>query len=329
MPAVILQLEDEVDAVAGTERWTKGEEGLVAALREEKFPFATYDAQRILESAAVGGKTMTVRELLAAGVPIQPLPAPKRDNPNGAPFEEVQLLTAASAHPDILKAFLDLGVSKGDQKDKDLALDFAAQAGKLGAVRALIAYGANPIVALGNVRIATNDRNVMLGQEGPGSVLIDAARSGNPEVVKEILRYSPSLEIRDRKGKTALFVAGESTRSDEDEERVTCVRLLAEAGARVDARDSDGNTLLHTSDLLDVSEELLKLGADVNARNNQGETPIFTNMEVRVLPLFLRYGADLTVRDNRGETVLGSRWGRGPAWDEALQRASTNTGHPQ
>lgn len=115
MPTVILELEDEVDAVARTKRWTEGAEGLVAALRAEKFDFASYEAQRILESAAVGGQTATVRELLAAGVPVKPLPAPKIDNPNVGPFEEVQLLTAASAHPDTLQVFLDSGVSKDDQ----------------------------------------------------------------------------------------------------------------------------------------------------------------------------------------------------------------------
>jgi hypothetical protein len=230
MPTVILELEDEVDALARAKRWTEGAEGLVAALRAEKFDFASYEAQRILESAAVGGQTATVLELLAAGVPVKPLPAPKIDNPNVGPFEEVQLLTAASAHPDTLQVFLDSGVSKDDQKDKDQALDFAAKTGKLQAVRALIAYGANPNADLGKARIATVDPNVIMGQVGFGSVLIDAARSGNPEVVKEILRYGPNLEMRDYEGKTAFFVAGESTRSDEDEGRVECVRMLAKAG---------------------------------------------------------------------------------------------------
>lgn len=236
MPTVILELEDEVDAVARTKRWIEGGEGLVAALRAEKFDFASYDAQRILENAALGGQTATVRELLAAGVPVKPLPAPKIDNPYGGPFEEVQLLTAASAHPDTLQVLLNSGVSEYDQKDKDLALDFAAKTGKLEAVRALIAYGANPTADLNEARIATVDPNVIIGKFGPGSVLIDAARSGNPEVVKEILSYGPSLEIRDYEGRTALFVASESTRSDEDEGRVECVHILAKAGAKVDAR---------------------------------------------------------------------------------------------
>jgi ankyrin repeat protein len=325
MPTVILELEDEVDAVARTQRWVEGGEGLVAALRAEKFDFASYDAQRILENAAVGGQTETVRELIAAGVPVKPLPAPNPDD------EEVRLLTAASAQPDTLQVFLDSGVSKDDQKDKDLALDFAAKAGKLKAVRALIAYGANPNVDLSKARITTVDPNVIIGQLGPGSILIDAARSGNPEVVKEILRYGPNLEARDYKGKTALFVAAESTRSDEDEMRLECVRMLAKAGARVDARDKDGNTLLHKSYLLDVDEELLNLGADVNARNHDGETPIFTNMNIQVISLFLQHGADLTVHNNRGETVTDARkeQGLGLAWNEAFLKAIAKTEHPQ
>jgi ankyrin repeat protein len=97
-------------------------------------------------------------------VPVKPLPAPKKDNPDDVAFEEVQLLTAASAHPDTLQVFLHLGVSKDDQKDKDLALDFAARAGKLEAVRALIAYGSNPNVDLSKARMATVDPNVIIGR---------------------------------------------------------------------------------------------------------------------------------------------------------------------
>lgn len=329
MPAVILELEDDVDALARTKRWTDGGDGLVAALRAEKFDFASYDAQLILENVAADGQTATVRELLAAGVPVKPLPAPKIDNPNVGPFEEVQLLTAASAHPDTLQVFLDSGVSKDDQKDKDQALDFAAKTGKLQAVRALIAYGANPNADLGKARIATVDPNVIMGQVGFGSVLIDAARSGNPEVVKEILRYGPNLEMRDYEGQTAFFVAGESTRSDEDEGRVECVRMLAKAGASVDVRDRNGNTPLHKSYLFDVDEELLNLGADVNARNLNGETPIFTNTNIQSIPLFLKHGADLTIRNKQGETVLDARTGRGPGWDEALRKAIAEVEHPR
>jgi ankyrin repeat protein len=201
--------------------------------------------------------------------------------------------------------------------------------GKLKAVRALIAYGANPNVDFIKLWYTSSGGDVAINGEGAGSVLIDAARSGNLEVVKEILRYGPKLETRDPKGKTALFVAGESTRSDEDVERVECVRMLAKAGASVDARDKDGNTLLHKTWLIDVQEELLRLGADVNARNLNGETPIFTNMNTKSIPLFLQHGADLTIRNKLGETVLDAGTGRGAGWDEALRKAIAEVEHPQ
>jgi hypothetical protein len=73
MPSVIVELEDEVDAVARAERWIEGSDGLVAALRAEKFDFASYYAQVILYETAARGQTTTVRELLAAGVPLKPL----------------------------------------------------------------------------------------------------------------------------------------------------------------------------------------------------------------------------------------------------------------
>lgn len=307
MPSVILELEDEVDTVARTKRWIEGGDGLVAALRTERFDFRSYYAQRILERAAAYGQTVTVRELLAAGVPVKPMPAPESSDPE-VTYKEVQLLTAASMHPDTLQVFLDSGVSKDDQKDKDLALDLAAEARSLEAVRALIAYGANPDTDLSKLR------------EYPGSVLIDAVRSGNPEVVKEILRYGPKLETRESGGKTALFVAAES-RSDRGGDPMECVRLLTKAGASIDARDTVGNTPLHVGYLLEVDEELLRLGADVDARNHDGETPIFTNVNNESFALFLKHGADLTIRNNRGDSAIeaAGRWGLDR--EEALRKA--------
>lgn len=152
-------------------------------------------------------------------------------------------------------------------------------------------------------------------------MLIYAAESGSPEVVGEILRYNPKLEMRDREGKTAIFAAGDYRYRDKDGARVECVRLLVQAGANVNARDNDGNTPLHETFLTDVEEELLKLGADVNARNKDGETPIFTTVDDDAIPLFIQHGADLTIRNNKGETVMDAAKEKGPRRQEALQKA--------
>lgn len=322
MPAVITELEDEVDTLAQTQRWIEGADGLVEALQAEGFNFQTFEAQVMLKEGASRGDRETVREFLEAGVPLVPVPAPKPKEPYMAvPFEDVGWLNAASSHPEVLKVFIDAAASKNDQGDKDLALAGAARSGNVEAARALIVYGANPNADLSKQIVTERDGGMTMGRKGAGSVLIYASESGNPDMVREILRYNPKLEMRDHEGKTALFAAGEYRNADKDGARVECVRLLVRAGADVNAQDSEGNTPLHETFLTDVQEELLKLGADVNARNKDGETPIFTTVDDDAITLFIKHGADLTIRNNKGETVMEAAKVKGPKREEALRKA--------
>ncbi len=322
MPAVVTELEDEVDSFARTERWIKGDDGLVSALQAEKYNFRTFPAQVMLKEAATRGQTGTVQDLLEAGVPLTPLPAPKPTEPyETIPFDKVGWLTAAGSHPEILQVLIDSAASKNDQRDKNLALVNAARSGSIEAARALIAYGANPNADLSKLVVTESGGGMTAQGPGSGSILIYAAESGNPEMVREFLNYHPNLEARDREGKTVIFAAGQFGYRDKEGARVECVRLLAQAGANVNARDNDGNTPLHEIFLTDVEEELLKLGADVNARNNDGETPIFTNVDNDSIPLFLEHGADLTIRNNNGETVVEAVKEKGPTRQKALQEA--------
>ncbi len=326
MPAVITALEDEVDTFARTERWINGSDGLVAALQAEHFNFKTYEAQVVLKGALTRGQSATVQEFLDAGVSLQPMSPPELSEPGTEPiFQHVGWLSAASQHVETLQILLAAGASRNDQNDKNRALVGAAQSGKLEAVQALIAYGANPTADLSALTIEHDSGAFISSEQGAGSILIYAAESGNPDVVREILRYRPALEARDHQGKTAMFAAGEYRNNDKDGARVEIVRLLAAAGADVNARDNDGNTPLHETFLTDVEEELLKLGADVNARNQDGETPIFTNVDEDSIPLFIAHGADLAIRNNEGKTVMEAAKAKGPAREKALQSAIQNS----
>jgi ankyrin repeat protein len=297
---------------------------LVEALQAETFNFKSFEAQVMLKEAASRGTTATVRDLLEAGVPLVPIPAPKpRGQHEGVPFEAVGWLNAASGHSETLQTLIDAGASNNDQGDKDLALVGAARSGNVEAVRALVAYGANPNADFSKLTVTESSGGMTMGEQGAGNLLIYAAESGNPDMLREILRYSPKLEARDREGKTAVFAA-ESRYQDKDGARAECVRLLAQAGANVNARDNDGNTPLHETYLTEVEEELLKLGADVNARNKEGETPIFTTVDDSAIPLFVEHGADLTIRNNKGQTVVDAAKSKGPERQETLRKAIEN-----
>jgi ankyrin repeat protein len=305
MPAVITELEEAVDDLARTSRWIEGADGLVDLLKTEKYNFHTLEAQIVLKRAAVQGQTATVQQLLAAGVPLQPLP-PKPEG-TSAPvfFDNSGWLHAAALHPDTLQVLIDAKASKDDQNDKDLALAGAAAEGNLASVHSLLAYGANPNADLSKI-IQPETSGVTLTYPSSGSILTEAAKSGNPDLIREILHYQPKLELKNQEVDAALLFAATYQYGAYTPEgaRAECVHLLAKAGANISAHWEDGNSALHKPRDKDVTAALIELGADVNARNNDGETPLFTTDDMESIPLLLSHGADPSLRNKDGKTAL-------------------------
>lgn len=98
-------------------------------------------------------------------------------------------------------------------------------------------------------------------------------------------------------------------------ESAAWVQACLEMGADPNARDADGNTLLHRAEeeywdeAGEMATLLLAAGADPNVRNNQGQTPLhaaltgyYPNLEVIVA--LLEGGADPNVRDQDRDTPL-------------------------
>jgi len=134
--------------------------------------------------------------------------------------------------------------------------------------------------------------------------LIDAAKKGNRESVRALLKENAPVNARDADGTTALHWAA---RADDME----TAQLLMRAGADVKAADRYGITPLGlAAEVGDAAliEALVKAGADVNAARPNGETVLMTAARTGkpdALKVLLAHGADVNARENQfGETAL-------------------------
>jgi len=122
-----------------------------------------------------------------------------------------------------------------------------------------------------------------------------AAKEGNLEAVRLLLKHKADPNARDRRGRTPLHYA---VLADDE-----VVVELIKAGAEVNAKDKDGRTPLHWAAVVKKNEgALLYHGADPDAQDVYGNTPLHyavfrdNDYGVRVL---LEYLADPKVRNKK------------------------------
>lgn len=100
--------------------------------------------------------------------------------------------------------------------------------------------------------------------------LMNAAKDGNAEAVKQILDRGADVNVATSKGKRALMLAASEGHAD-------VARLLVARGAEVDAADEYGTTALivaATAGHTEVAALLLEHGADPTARDSSGGSPL-------------------------------------------------------
>ena len=141
--------------------------------------------------------------------------------------------------------------------------------------------------------------------------LIIAARNGNLEAVKVLLKYSANIESRGTvkiddqviEGASPLWAAAAKGHLD-------VVRLLVKSGAEVDGKTKTSSTPLRATAFdgrLDIVTYLVEHGADVNARNNFRNTPLMVacyNGHRDVVVYLIKMKAIMDLQDKQGNTVL-------------------------
>lgn len=279
MPERVTQLEDTIDKLSDSARWTKGDANTFHSLTEENFDFHSTEAAGALARIAEYGDVTAVRDFVNAGTGVETKEGFWTKNSAldwAARRGDVEMLQA------LLLAHPSKSVLTG-------ALSFAADAGNLTAVRLLIVKGADPL------------RN----PDWPP--IVAAAHSGVPSVVKEILQYHPDLSAHSKEGNPALIVAVDRRYGSEPQgvDRPAVVRMLLEAGADVDQRGVEGDTAL-IANAWDpkIAVTLLQHGADVNAQRNDGWTALFSASSPELAKFLLDHGVSIGIRDKKGETAL-------------------------
>jgi ankyrin repeat protein len=197
------------------------------------------------------------------------------------------------------------------------ALHFAAEAGNVEVVKALLAAKANPNApdrtGRSPLTLAAEKKhgevlkmliaaggNVELKDQLGGTPIVWAAGLGNTETVGILLNAGANPNVVDRQGMTPLIWAATIGRHE-------TVEMLIQKGADVNAKDQlAGETALiravRTGELESV-KALLKSGAKLDVRNNQGMTPLLVacySGDLAKIKAILDAGADKTAKDQRG-----------------------------
>ena len=131
------------------------------------------------------------------------------------------------------------------------------------------------------------------------SALLDAAKEGNIEAVKQHLANGADVNAKDD-GWTPLHnAAGYSTKE--------MVELLISNGANVNAKNDDGWTPLHDAATKEVAELLIAKGADVEAKDKDNWTPLHKAAfggHKEIVELLISEGADVNAKGEDGWTPL-------------------------
>jgi Ankyrin repeats (3 copies)/Ankyrin repeat len=156
------------------------------------------------------------------------------------------------------------------------------------------------------------------------TVLHVAAAGYRVEIAKMLLAAGADVaSAKNRRWSQPLHYAADGSPSGDASRQVAMIRLLLEAGAKMDAQDKNGATPLHRAVRTRCAaavKYLLEAGADPTIRNKPGSTPFHLAVQNtgrggsgseqartaqrEILEVFLERGVSPTLKDAKGKSVL-------------------------
>lgn len=126
------------------------------------------------------------------------------------------------------------------------------------------------------------------------TALMAAAYQGEAEICKNLRKAGAKLEMKDSKGNTVLSLAALN-------KKISSVNYLCDQGANLQVQNNSGKFLIHqavsVAGVTPVVDYLLGKGADVNVKDKSGDTPIMIAIDNRDIPMvkhLVERGANLT-----------------------------------
>lgn len=241
----------------------------------------TYSAEGFVERADEGD-TLAVSLYLAAGMdpnisavlPDQPAATALMNAAENGDVAMVKLLLAARA--DVNKK---IGWSPG-------AVALAATSGYVEVMQLLLDKGATP--------------------QTKNEAFVEAARHGQIEALKLLIKRGVDVK---KTGPEALEKAVRF-RSGTEQTMADTVAFLLDLGLDVNARNQQGQTLLHVGTYDGypaVAKTLIERGADIDARDKDGATALWWTAGIglrEAAALLIDKGADVNAQANDGSTPL-------------------------
>lgn len=274
MPPVVTTLEDAVDKVAGTDRWIKGLPSVIPVLKAASVKFDGIIGLELMDAAAERGDLSTMRDLKAIGAPLfgdelSPLNSAIWEKHNAAvewligngalkqqgAYERALQTSVSKRNHTAFNAVLRAKIQK--RIPKDLAtklLQGAAGNADLKIVNIMLANGANPNGDKGAPGLpdpSLFDAANGIGSEEQGSSIIERR-----QVVSRLLDAGADIKYC-LNNYCSSVLWGVSDRG--------IAKMLLDAGADPNFRDSDGEHILFNVSHEEVALLLIQSGADLKA----------------------------------------------------------------
>lgn len=106
MPKSVFDLEEAIDAAAGTDRWVLGTPETVEILKKQRFNFASQHARKMLLQAV--DRPAFLRALISAGVPVEP----NRNEGKDEPVINVLVSAIALGNREAIRILIEAGAAK-------------------------------------------------------------------------------------------------------------------------------------------------------------------------------------------------------------------------